>query len=164
MLISLLWNNTKSYIAFKWDETFSRVPRSRLLTGEISVTEIIFVSFEHNFSAYRENFLFTQSTSQRETYPVSWAHFSIGTKQNYLTWRNVFSLTEITSTHMNRPSNRQGNPEKTLAAQKKINFGNLKRETLNLGSAFSVMKGTTFLRKKQIIIRQCYWILAARTY
>ena len=82
------------------------------------MTEIIFVSFEHNFSAYRENFLFTQSTSQRETYPVSWAHFSIGTKQNYLTWRNVFSLTEITSTHMNRPSNRQGNPEKTLAAQK----------------------------------------------
>ena len=27
-------NNMKSYIAFIWDEKFSRVPRSRLLTGE----------------------------------------------------------------------------------------------------------------------------------
>ena len=38
---------------------FSRVPSSRLLTGEISMTEIIFVSYEHNFPAKRENFLFT---------------------------------------------------------------------------------------------------------
>ena len=37
-----------SYISFIWDEKFSRVPRSRLLTGEISVIEIIFVPYEHN--------------------------------------------------------------------------------------------------------------------
>ena len=49
----------KSCIAFIRDDTFSRVPRSRLLMGEISVTEIIFVSYEHNFPAWRENLLFT---------------------------------------------------------------------------------------------------------
>ena len=47
--LALLWNNMKSCIAFVWDEKFSRVPRSRLLTGEISVTEIIFIPYEHNF-------------------------------------------------------------------------------------------------------------------
>ena len=46
--LALLWNNMKSCIAFIWDEKFSRV-RSRLLTGEVSVTEIIFVPYEHNF-------------------------------------------------------------------------------------------------------------------
>ena len=30
-------NNTKSSTAFIWDEKFSRVPRSRYTTGEISV-------------------------------------------------------------------------------------------------------------------------------
>jgi hypothetical protein len=44
-------NNMKSYIAFIWDEKFSRVPRSRLLTGEISVTGIMLFSYEHNFPA-----------------------------------------------------------------------------------------------------------------
>ena len=29
------------------------------MTGEISVTEIIFIPYEHNFPAWRENFLFT---------------------------------------------------------------------------------------------------------
>jgi hypothetical protein len=43
-------NNMKSYIAFIWDEKFSRVPRSRLLTGEISVTGIMFSPYEHNIS------------------------------------------------------------------------------------------------------------------
>ena len=37
---------------------FSRLPRSRLLTGEISVTDIIFVSYEHNFRVKGENFRF----------------------------------------------------------------------------------------------------------
>jgi hypothetical protein len=41
-------NNMKSYI---WDEKFSRVPRSHLLTGEISVTGIMFSPYEHNFPA-----------------------------------------------------------------------------------------------------------------
>jgi hypothetical protein len=44
-------NNMKSYIAFIWDEKFSGVPRSRLLTGEISVTGIMFSPYEHNFPA-----------------------------------------------------------------------------------------------------------------
>jgi hypothetical protein len=44
-------NNKKSYISFIWDEKFSRVPRSRLLTGEISVTRIMFSPYEHNFPA-----------------------------------------------------------------------------------------------------------------
>jgi hypothetical protein len=44
-------NNMKSYIAFIWDEKFPRVPRSRLLTGEISVTGIMFSPYEHNFPA-----------------------------------------------------------------------------------------------------------------
>ena len=43
-------NNMKSYIAFISDEKFSRVPRSRLLTGEISVTGMFF-PYEHNFPA-----------------------------------------------------------------------------------------------------------------
>jgi hypothetical protein len=44
-------NNMKSYIAFILDEKFSCVPRSRLLTGEISVTGIMFSPYEHNFPA-----------------------------------------------------------------------------------------------------------------
>ena len=92
--LTLLWNNIKSYIAFKWDEKFSRVPRSCLLTGEISVTDAIFVPYEHNFPAYRENFLFTlykiYVTAGNFTRQAGW-HFSIKTEQNYLTWRNVFS-------------------------------------------------------------------------
>ena len=56
--LALLWNNMKSCIAFIWDEKFSRVPRSRLLTGEISVTKIIFIAYEHSFPTWRENFLF----------------------------------------------------------------------------------------------------------
>ena len=43
--------------------------RSRLLTGEISVTEIIFVSYEHNFPLKRENFLFTRHSGK--LYPAS---------------------------------------------------------------------------------------------
>ena len=35
--LALISNNLKSYIAFIWDETFSRVTSSRLLAGEISV-------------------------------------------------------------------------------------------------------------------------------
>ena len=54
----------KSCIALIWDEKFSPVPGFRLLTGEISVTEIIFVSFEHNFCLY-----YTKSASQRECLP-----------------------------------------------------------------------------------------------
>jgi hypothetical protein len=49
--LALLENNMKSYIAFICDEKFSRVPRSRLLTGEISVTGIMFSPYEHNFPA-----------------------------------------------------------------------------------------------------------------
>jgi hypothetical protein len=57
---------------------FSRVPRSRLLTGEISVTGIMFFPYEHNFPAQRDNFLSCQQlfnsidvqcTSQPETLP-----------------------------------------------------------------------------------------------
>ena len=33
------------------DKKFSRVPRSRLLTGEISVIGIMFSPYEHNFPA-----------------------------------------------------------------------------------------------------------------
>ena len=47
----LVMKNMKSYIAFVWDEKISRIMRSRLLIGEISVTEIIFVPCEHNFPA-----------------------------------------------------------------------------------------------------------------
>ena len=47
----LVMKNMKSYIAFIWDEKIFRVTRSRLLIGEISVTEIIFVPCEHNFPA-----------------------------------------------------------------------------------------------------------------
>ena len=49
----------EKFLCVHMRRTFSRVPRSRLLTGEISVTEIILVSYEHNFPAKRENFLFT---------------------------------------------------------------------------------------------------------
>ena len=46
---------------------------------------------------------FTKSTSQRETLPGKRGkHFPIWTEQNYLTCRNVFSATKITSAHMNR--------------------------------------------------------------
>jgi hypothetical protein len=72
-------NNKKSYIAFIWDEKFSRVPRSRLLTGEISVTGIMFFPYEHNFPAYSgitfcrvSNFsiqLMFNATTQPETLP-----------------------------------------------------------------------------------------------
>ena len=64
-------NISKGCIAFIWDEKFSRVPRSRLLTSEISVTEIIFIPYEHNFLASEKTFClhFTKSTSQRETLP-----------------------------------------------------------------------------------------------
>ena len=44
-------NNMKSYTAFIWDKKFSRVPRYRLLTDEISVTGIMFFPYEHNFPA-----------------------------------------------------------------------------------------------------------------
>ena len=56
---------------------FSRVPRSRLLTGEISVTGMFF-SYEHNFPVWWDNFLTCQQlfnsivfsvTSQPETFP-----------------------------------------------------------------------------------------------
>ena len=57
---------------------FSRVPRSRLLTGEISETGIMFFSYEHNFPAMWDNFLTCQQLfnsivfsvpSQPETFP-----------------------------------------------------------------------------------------------
>ena len=52
----------------------SRVPRSRLLTGEISVYGILFCPYEHNFPAFCRvsNFsiaLFDSATSQSETLP-----------------------------------------------------------------------------------------------
>ena len=62
----------KSCIAFIWDEKFSQIPRSRLLICKISVTEIIFVSYEHNFPRLAGKlsvYTFAKSTSQRETLP-----------------------------------------------------------------------------------------------
>jgi hypothetical protein len=71
-------NNMKSYTAFIWDKTFPRVPRSRLLTGEISVTGMFF-PYEHNFPRLSgitfcrvRNFsiqLIFSTMSQPETFP-----------------------------------------------------------------------------------------------
>ena len=46
---SLQARSLESCNAFIWDEKFFRVPSSRLMTGVISVTEIIVISYEHNF-------------------------------------------------------------------------------------------------------------------
>ena len=52
-------------------QNFSRLPRSRLLIGEIWVDRKVFVPYEHNFPAQRENFLFTlfKIMSRWETLP-----------------------------------------------------------------------------------------------
>ena len=47
----LVMKKKEELLAFIRDEKFSRVTTSRLLTGEISVTEIIFVPYEHKFPA-----------------------------------------------------------------------------------------------------------------
>jgi hypothetical protein len=78
-------NNMKSYIAFIWDEKFSRVPRSRLLTGEMSVTGIMFSPLNTTFPLSGiticrvSNFsiqLMFNATSQPETFPGKWDNIS----------------------------------------------------------------------------------------
>ena len=82
-------NNMKSSTAFIWDEKFSRVPRPRYTTGEISVAGIMFSPHEHNiyttFPLSGKTFcrvsnfsivLFDSATSPSETLP--------GNRDNFL--------------------------------------------------------------------------------
>jgi hypothetical protein len=108
--ISSYENNMKIYTAFIWDEKFSRVLRSRLLTGEISVTGIMFSHMNSIFPQSGITFcrvsnfsiqLMFSATSQPETYPVSRITFLHMNRTKIFGYRRkVFSLTGITFAHM----------------------------------------------------------------
>ena len=81
-------NSMKIYLAFIRDEKFSHVARSCLLIGEISVHGEILDSYERN--------LFN-------TLPLSGKSVPYEQDKIHLASRNVFSLTGIIFSHMNRP-------------------------------------------------------------
>ena len=78
----------KSYLAFIRDEKCSHVPRSRLLIGEISVQGKILDSYERNLL---------------NTFPLSGKIVPYEQDKIQLASQNVFSLTGVTFSHMNRP-------------------------------------------------------------
>ena len=70
-------------MACLYGQKLSRSPRKHFdkFTSEISVTEIIFISYEHNFPALH----FTKSTSKRKTLPAKRENIS-PYEQNNIIW------------------------------------------------------------------------------
>ena len=104
--LALLWNNMKSCIAFIWDGNVFPGTEISLADGQDLGNRDNFYPIWTQLSRLAGKISVYTSQNLHHSgklYAVSGKHFSTWTEQQYLTCRNVFSATEITSAHMNRP-------------------------------------------------------------